>query len=103
MCLDVLHNPVTLPCSHTFDLACLKRLPASALATSGRGAVCPMCRSPLPLALPAVNRQMADLVEAVHPRRVAQRRAQVDRSDKEFARLVDVVRLLVDALRALAG
>ena len=70
MCLDVLHNPVTLSCGHTFDLACLKRLPTP---TQGFATPCPICRAPMPPMLPPVNRQMADLVEAAHPARVAAR------------------------------
>ena len=70
VCLDVLHNPVTLSCGHTFDLACLKRLPTP---TQGFATPCPICRAPMPPMLPPVNRQMADLVEAAHPARVAAR------------------------------
>jgi len=70
VCLDVLHNPVTLSCSHTFDLAYLKRLPTPA---QGFATPCPICRAPMPPMLPPVNRQMADLVEAAHPARVGAR------------------------------
>ena len=44
VCLDTMHKPVQLPCSHAICSNCLKQLKG----WGGTKALCPMCRAPLP-------------------------------------------------------
>ncbi len=44
VCLTTLYGPCTLPCSHSFCLACLKTI----LDEHGHESLCPYCRAAIP-------------------------------------------------------
>jgi len=62
VCLEVLVDPVTLPCGHCLDQRCLQKVVVPASGGTGQRA-CPTCRKALPAELPAINDQMRDLVQ----------------------------------------
>ena len=62
VCLEVLVDPVTLPCGHCLDQRCLQRVVAAASGGTGQRA-CPTCRKALHAEPPATNVQMRDLVQ----------------------------------------
>jgi hypothetical protein len=51
----VLVDPISLPCCHVFDKACIKTLVESA----GAQQCCPICRANLPATLPPVRAYMS--------------------------------------------
>eukprot|EP00240_Pyramimonas_obovata_P014176 CAMPEP_0118953582 /NCGR_PEP_ID=MMETSP1169-20130426/56834_1 /TAXON_ID=36882 /ORGANISM="Pyramimonas obovata, Strain CCMP722" /LENGTH=195 /DNA_ID=CAMNT_0006901083 /DNA_START=152 /DNA_END=736 /DNA_ORIENTATION=+ len=75
ICYDVLLDPVTLPCGHTFDSSCIAEL-VSRSAPGILGHRCPNCRADLPHVMPEVSRNVREMVECVFPEAVARRRAE---------------------------
>jgi hypothetical protein len=65
VCFKVLLDPVTLPCGHTADQACLQRLVAEG------NALCPSCREPMPAVLPNVNVEFRSGVQRQYPQQVS--------------------------------
>jgi len=57
ICVDLLLEPVTTPCGHTFCRACVARWRATKAA-------CPLCNAALPAATPAVNKVLEAAIEA---------------------------------------
>ncbi|NWH77384.1 TRI47 protein, partial [Piaya cayana] len=70
ICLDVLRDPVTVPCGHNFCQSCLRALrqrPGGPGAAGG-AARCPLCQEPVPAALRLrKNRALCDLLPLVAP------------------------------------
>ena len=65
VCLDVLYDPVTLPCGHSLDQGCLQKV----LDSRGQRA-CPTCRAPLPAEVPAISVQLREMVQERYPQQV---------------------------------
>ena len=77
VCWEVLLDPISLPCGHSLDKACLERVIATAPLLPGRGRArakrmpcCPTCRAPVPKPTPLVNVTIRDLVEEHYPEQV---------------------------------
>jgi len=79
VCLDVLHEPVVLPCGHAVCRSCLLRTVDHVGGRAGRGATrrCPTCRSPIHVASsgPPVCGALRDLLAAAYPEAVRARAA----------------------------
>lgn len=69
ICQDVLVDPVTLPCGHSFDNACIRRHSESSTQTP----LCPMCRAPLPNPLPQTNVLLKAALDVFYPERIGQK------------------------------
>jgi hypothetical protein len=67
VCMEVLVDPVTLPCGHALDLGCVQRV---VNASRGGAACCPTCREPIPTVLPSISVQLRDLVARMYPKQV---------------------------------
>ena len=65
VCLNVLKDPVTLPCGHTHCLSCVEKV-----ASTGRRA-CPICREVMPAVLPNVNVVLRNVIQKVKTRAAA--------------------------------
>lgn len=68
VCMEVLMDPVSLPCGHTLDQKCLQQVIAS--TTCGK-ACCPTCRDPVPEPYPRINVTIRDMVERFYPQQVS--------------------------------
>lgn len=67
VCIEVLMDPVTLPCGHALDQACAQRVVNASVAGA---ASCPTCREPIPAVLPSISVQLRDLVARLYPKQV---------------------------------
>jgi len=55
ICQEVLLEPVTLMCAHSFDLACMQRVVAAGGNAQRATTSCPVCRTAVSATLPAVR------------------------------------------------
>ena len=70
VCMEVLLDPVTLPCGHSLDKACLEQVIATTPLVRGRRApCCPTCRDRVPKPPPCVTVSIRDVVEERYLRR----------------------------------
>ena len=70
VCMEVLLDPVTLPCGHSLDKACLEQVIATTPLVRGRRApCCPTCRGRVPKPPPCVTVSIRDVVEERYLRR----------------------------------
>ncbi|XP_053939548.1 E3 ubiquitin-protein ligase TRIM47 isoform X2 [Cuculus canorus] len=70
ICLDVLRDPVTVPCGHNFCQGCLRALRQrpGAPGAAGGAARCPLCQEPVPAALRLrKNRALCELLPLLAP------------------------------------
>lgn len=76
ICLDILYQPVTSPCSHSFCRVCVRRL----IQYDTGGATCPTCRQPLRLDPDGlvVNRELLAKLEELFSEDVLGRKEEVD-------------------------
>jgi len=74
VCLDLMYEPSTTACGHTFCRPCLLR----ALSNTTR---CPLCRTDLGVAVPCVNTSMWNALQARMPERCAARKKQFRQED----------------------
>ena len=89
----MLLEPVTLPCGHTLDKACLERHLASAPRRN-----CPECRARVPTGeLPKMNVMIRQMVEQLYPRQLRQRQ-----DERRRAWATDVMRRAFAPTIALA-
>ncbi|XP_039320261.1 E3 ubiquitin-protein ligase TRIM58 [Saimiri boliviensis] len=65
VCLDLLREPVSVDCGHSFCLRCISEVCARAPGARGGVYACPQCRGPFRRAGFRPNRQLAGLVEGV--------------------------------------
>jgi hypothetical protein len=77
VCMEVLLDPVTLPCGHSLDKACLEQVIATAPLVRGRRApCCPTCRGKVPMKpSPCVSVTIRNIVEERFPEEVRPRPA----------------------------
>ena len=65
ICCEVLLDPVSLPCGHSYDLGCLDKL---AQSNDQRELRCPLCRAKIAKPLPKVRARKALCARAALPR-----------------------------------
>ena len=82
ICLDIVFQPVSAPCSHAFCRACLRRL----LEFSADGAACPKCRQPLRMAAESltIDESLAVLATKHFRDRLDGRDEGIADEDKEY-------------------
>jgi hypothetical protein len=82
ICLEIFHNPITLPCQHTFCSLCLKQIHKTGASQ------CPMCRQECPLSPSKLERNtiLADQVSAFFPQETKAKAKTEEMQMKKIAR-----------------
>ncbi|KAG2498468.1 hypothetical protein HYH03_003721 [Edaphochlamys debaryana] len=73
VCLNLLLDPVVLPCGHDVCKGCLARVRASPHGISTR---CPLCRAPAPSGELGVCIRLRDTIQLLFPDKLSQRKLQ---------------------------
>lgn len=93
ICLDVMDQPVTLPCGHSFDQLCISRW-------QEHNATCPSDRIPLPLSLPAVSVTLQAIISSRFPEQCAQRKEASTKSSLAAARAIENAKRDLESIQA---